>query len=65
MALSVVDGLSLKDVFMFYPSVAFIRHPFSRLVSGYLERIVLERQVSGSLPLVSIPGSVSGGFATR
>jgi hypothetical protein len=44
---SAAAGVPLTDVAQLFPSVAFIRHPFSRLVSGYLERIVREMQENG------------------
>ena len=39
------DAASLAEASMLLASVAFVRHPFSRLASGYLEKFVFAQQV--------------------
>ena len=39
------DSASLAEASMLLASVAFVRHPFSRLASGYLEKLEFAQQV--------------------
>ncbi len=40
--------MSIENAGTILPSVAFIRHPFSRFASGYLERMVFEHKLNGN-----------------